>query len=142
MKTMIRFLAAGFMVVLASGCAPMAKKSKPIVHLPKGALNATEVTALFTGYTAESVLLSNGRISLTYYDPNGGLRQLQDGKKRSGTWQVRKDGRICLDFSGERERCRIIVKEGPVYYKYAVKKDGKHQRILTYKSFRKGNQVD
>jgi len=124
-------------------CAPLkGQKDTPEVQLPPGTLTAAEVTALFSGQTVESVLESNGRTSLTYYNPNHELRQLQYGEKRSGFWRVRDDGRICLQLGTEKEKCRIIVKEGPTYYKYTVKKNGMHERILAYTSFRQGNLVD
>lgn len=129
--------------LLATGCGPaMAKKGKNKVPLPPGTLDAAAVTALFSGKTVESVLDSNGRVSLTYYNPNGELRQLQDGERRSGVWRVRDDGRICLAFAGSGEKCRAIVKEGAGYAKYIIKKTGQHERVLTYKSFRNGNLVE
>jgi len=129
--------------VLAGGCAPaMAKKEKKAVQLPPGTLSAAEVKELFSGRTVESILDSNGRASLTYYNPNGELRQLQDGERRNGVWRVRDDGRICLAFAGSKEKCRILVKEGQVYRKYVVRRNGHHERIITYKSFRNGNLVD
>jgi len=139
----IRFLLVILLLtLLTGGCAPAkAKKDKGVAQLPPGTLNASEVTALFSGQTVESILDKNGRISLTYYNPNGELNQLQDGSKRNGVWRVRDDGRICLTFAGAGEKCRIIVKEGSVYSKYIVKKNGQHERIITYKSFRSGNQV-
>lgn len=141
MKIVNLLLSCTLLIVLVGGCASMNSKSRKAVVLPPGSLDAAEVTALFSGKTVRSVLDENGRVSLTYYNPNGELRQLRRGIKRSGSWQVRKDGRICLQFEGKKRRCRIIVKEGPAYSKYIVKRDGNHQRILTYTSFRSGNLV-
>ena len=107
-----------------------------------GTLDAAAVTALFSGKTVESVLDKTGRVSLTYYSPTGELRQLQNGEKRNGRWEVRADGRICLDLPEDDRQCRIIVKDGDVYRKYVVKKDGMHEPVVTYKSFRNGNLVD
>jgi hypothetical protein len=143
MKRILSLLIILLLTFLTCGCAPvMAQKDKDGVQLPPGTLNAAEVTALFSGRTVESVLDSNGRTSLTYYNPNGELNQLQKGIKRNGVWRVRDDGRMCLNFAGEKEKCRIIVKEGAVYSKYIVKKNGQHERIITYKSFRNGNLVE
>ena len=136
MNTIKIMLVSVLLIVLVEGCASTR------VTLPPGTLNATEVTALFSGKTVESKLDKSGRVSLTYYNPNGALRQLQNGQKRNGTWRVKKSGRICLQFAGDKESCRIIINEGPFYRKYIVKRDGNHQPILTYTSFRSGNLVD
>jgi len=129
-------LASVLFIILIGGCASMA------VPLPPGTLNAAEVTALFSGKTVESRLDETGRISLTYYNPDGRLHQLQEGRIRNGSWRVKDNGRICLQMEQKSERCRIIVNEGTVYRKYVVKADGSHQPIITYTSFRKGNLVD
>jgi len=123
-------------IILIGGCASMN------VALPPGTLNAAEVTALFSGKTVESRLDETGRISLTYYNPDGSLHQLQKGRIRNGGWRVKDNGRICLQLEEKSESCRIIVNEGTVYRKYIVKADGDHQPIITYTSFRNGNQVD
>jgi len=142
MKSIQTLLTILLIFLLVGGCTPAGgKKSKAEVSLPPGTLNASEVTSLFSERTVESVLISSGRISLTYYNPDGTLNQLQNGSKRNGVWRVRDDGRICLTFAGQEEKCRIIVKEGNIYSKYIVKKNGLHERIITYKSFRDGNQV-
>jgi hypothetical protein len=134
-------LSCTLLIVLVGGCATTNSKSKKTVVLPPGSLNAWEVTALFSGKSVRAVLNENGRVSLTYYNPNGELRQLRKGKKRSGTWQVKKNGRICLQFGGKKKRCRIIVNEGPNYSKYIVKSDGNHQPVVTYTTFRSGDLV-
>jgi len=143
MKPLKLLVSLGILGILLGGCAgKKAQVEDKDVVLPQGTLNAAEVTKLFSGKSVESTLDNNGRVSLTYYNSDGSLRQLQDGTRRSGVWRVREDGRICLDFVGERERCRIIVKEGNTYVKYIVKMDGQHDRIITYRSFRDGNLVD
>jgi len=142
MKTLIhlkRLLTGALLIILLGGCSMLTSKQVP---LPPGTLDATAVEALFSGKTVESVLDKSGRVSLTYYNPNGELRQLQNGEKRSGAWNVRSDGRICLQFEGATRKCRIIVLDGGIYRKYIVKRDGNHEQILTYRLFRDGNQVD
>jgi len=134
-----RMLVLTLLTLLAWGCAPMKKDVQ--INLPAGTLSAPEVTALFSGKTVESVVISSGRVSTTYYDPSGEARQLQNGQKRTGTWRVRDDGRICLDMEEGGDKCRVIVKEGEVYKKYIVKLSGKHQHIIDYRSFRDGNPL-
>ncbi len=143
MKQLKLLVLMGLLAIILGGCVGKETRAgDKDIALPQGTLSAAEVTKLFSGKSVESILDKNGRVSLTYYDPDGSLRQLQDGNRRSGVWRVREDGRICLDFAGERDRCRIIVKEGKDYVKYIVKKDGQHERIITYRSFRDGNLVD
>jgi hypothetical protein len=141
MKIFKALLASLLLVVFVGGCAQMQHGGRKTVQLPPGTLNAMEITTLFSGKTVESMVDKSGRISLTYYNPNGELHQLQNGQKRSGTWRVTNDARICLQFEGDKEKCRIIVKEGYVYRKYIVRSDGNHERIITYTSFRDGNLV-
>ena len=109
--------------------------------LPTGTLNEKAVTELFSNKTVQSVSVRKGRVSLTYYDPDGSLEQLQNGIKRFGIWRVTKNGRICLAFAGSREKCRIIVKEGKIYKKYVVKKNGQHQHSVNYRKFSPGKQL-
>ena len=142
MKIIKMLLSCTLLIILAGGCASMNTKSKKTVPLPPGTLKAAEVISLFSGKTVTSVLNENARISQTYYSPDGQLRQLRKGLKRNGIWEVKKNGRICLQFEGRKKKCRIIVKEGPNYNKYIVKRDGNHQWILSYISFRNGNLVD
>ncbi len=135
MRTRKIKMASVLVLILIGGCASMN------VALPPGTLNAAEVTALFSGKTVESKLDSTGRISLSYYNPDGSVHQLQEGQIRDGKWRVKKDGRICLQMEQKSESCRIIVHEGSVYRKYIVRGDGDHTPIITYTSFRNGNQV-
>lgn len=142
MKFLNALMTAMLFVTLIGGCAGKGVRGEKDVQLPPGTLNAADVTELFSGKTVKSVLDKTGRVSLTYYNPNGELRQLQNGEKRSGTWEVRADGRICLAFPGDERQCRIIVKEGDVYRKYIAKLSGKHIPVVTYTSFSDGNLVD
>jgi len=142
MKTLKKFkflLACTLLIPLLGGCSLLMPKPVP---LPPGTLDAAAVEALFSDKTVESVLDKNGRVSLTYYNPNGELHQLQQGQKRSGTWSVRSDGRICLQIEERDQKCRIVVKEGTTYRKYVVKRNGNHEPVLTYRLFRDGNLVE
>lgn len=133
-KAVVLILGLGLLV---GGCAA---KSKPVV-LPVGTMNAEQVYQLFADKTVESVTIKSGRVSKTYYSPDGELRQLQDGEKRIGNWRVREDGRICLDIEEGSSKCRIVVREGDTYVKYVVKSDGAHRPVVTYKSFQEGNPL-
>ena len=87
----------------------LAKMSKKPI-LPEGTLTRKKIVKLFSGQTVESITAGKGRVSQTYYDPDGTLVQLRNGVTRSGKWRVRKDSRMCLEMEGYKEKCRIIVK--------------------------------
>jgi len=109
------------------------------VMLPDGTLTSAEVFALFNNRTVTAVTAVRHREGVSYYDPNGEIRQIRDGIKRVGRWRITDSGRICLQMEDLPEKCRIIVKEGKVYKKYIVRKNGVHQHSVTYTRFRKGN---
>lgn len=111
------------------------------IPLPDGTLNANDVVELFSDKTVESVTAVRGRSSISYYAPNGEVRQQRKGVTRIGKWRVLDNGRMCLQMDGLPEKCRIIVNENGIYKKYIVKKSGKHQHSVTYRSFRDGNPL-
>ncbi|MGK2907846.1 MAG: hypothetical protein ACSLFH_16105 [Desulfuromonadales bacterium] len=106
--------------------------------LPVGTLVKAEVIELFSGKTFESVTAGKGRVSQTYYNPDGTVEQLQGGDKRFGKWLVTNSGRICLQMDDLQEKCRIIVKENGEIRKYIVKKNGQHQHSVSYRKFTEG----
>ena len=106
--------------------------------LPLGTLTKKEVVELFSGKTVESVTAKKGRISHTYYHPDGKVEQVRNNQFRYGNWRVRPDGRMCMQMEDLKEKCRIIVLEDGQYKKYIVKKDGRHQHSVSYRSFLSG----
>ena len=124
---------------VASDKAPT--KSMPSVTLPTATLTAKEVKKLFSGRSVESQTVIKQRRSLTYYLPDGEVRQLRNDNKRFGRWRVSKKGRMCLRMETLREKCRIIVREpGGGYRKYIVRKNGDHQPTVDYLQFWDGNE--
>ena len=113
----------------------------PLNDLPRGTLTKQELLNLFSDRTVVSVTAVRGRRSVSYYAPNGEIRQRRLGITRRGHWQVTKNARICLQMEDLPEKCRIVVREGDLYKKYIVKKNGHHQHTITYLSFRKGNPL-
>lgn len=109
--------------------------------LPRGTLDQKEVLALFSGKTVESVTANKGRISHSYYNKDGRVDQLRNGKTRSGTWRVTNQGRMCLQMEDMAVKCRIIVKDGDEYKKYIVRKNGDHQHSVSYRKFRDGKHL-
>jgi len=134
--------------LLLAGCGAEPKKADrpkrakaPEVVLPAGTLAANEVVKLFSGKTAESVTFSTGNVRHSYYLPNGELHQRRDGVMRVGLWRVTGKGRLCEQFGSGKERCRIVVRTGANYVKYVVRKDGYHDPVVRYLSFRNGNPL-
>jgi len=108
--------------------------------LPQGTLGSKRLKKLFADRTVESVTAKKGRVSLTYYSPDGNVEQIRDGVMRTGKWRV-KSKRICMQMDGLKEKCRIIVKEGGGYKKYIVKKNGRHQHSVSYRKFTPGRHL-
>ncbi len=106
--------------------------------LPEGTLKRKEIVDLFSGQTVESVTAVKGRVSQSYYSPDGSLEQLRDGVMRHGQWRVNKDSRMCLQMDNLKEKCRIIVKTDGMIKKYIVKKNGLHQHSVSYRKFTPG----
>jgi len=108
--------------------------------LPEGTLKRKKIVELFSGRTVESVTASKGRVSQSYYNPDGTLEQRRNGAKRYGKWRVKKDARMCLQMEDLEEKCRIIVEEDGAIKKYIVKKNGRHQHSVSYRIFTPGKR--
>jgi len=135
------FLPSLVLSLLLTAPALAAGTQKTHPKLPEGTLDREQVKTLFADKTVESMTAVKHRVSLTYYAPNGDVRQLRKGIKRFGRWRITKNGRMCLQMEGLREKCRIIVNENGTYKKYIVKKNGQHQHSVTYRSFKFGNPL-
>lgn len=126
-------------LLILSGCQTTSRTS---VALPEGTQSPQQIHDLFVGKTVRSVTVSKGRVSESFYDPNGEIRQLRADRARTGTWEIRDDARICLKMGVfAEEKCRIIVEENGVYRKYVVKLDGNHAPVVDYVSFQPGNPL-
>lgn len=109
--------------------------SPPLVKLKK-----EEIVMLFSDKTVKSKTVRKGRVSLTYYRPDGTLEVFRNGNKLSGAWRVTDNNRMCLKIKNSKEKCRIIVKQGTSFSKYIVKKNGQHQQSINYLRFMPGKQ--
>jgi len=132
-------LLAVFLAVVGMTVIVVPESSAGDVKLPDGTLTSAEVFALFNDRTVTVITAVRQREGVSYYDPNGEIRQMRNGVMRVGHWRVTDSGRICLQMEDLPEKCRIIVKEGAVYKKYIVRKNGLHQHSVTYIRFREGN---
>lgn len=125
-------------ILLGAGCSTH-KKAR--ITLPANTLNSEQLYSLFVGNTVESVSLSKGRKSLTYYDPDGQVRQQRGNQTRLGQWRITKRGRICLQMENKKKKCRIILRENGTYKKYIVKKSGDHKLVVSFTRFMPGNPL-
>ena len=107
---------------------------------PLEKLNTEEIVLLFSDKTVESETVRKGRVSLTYYSPDGTLELLRNRSTHIGSWRVTDNGRMCLYIANSQEKCRIIVKQGSSVSKYIVKKNGQHQQSIRYRRFMPGKQ--
>lgn len=118
-----------------------AMADKPEIPLPQGVLNATQIKQLVLGKTVAAMVEGKDRDRVFFFGKDGKLQQVRDGWQRSGTWEVREDGRLCTELKGAGRDCRIIVKQGQEYRQYAVKKDGNHRYEMTYTKFLDGEKL-
>lgn len=123
-------------ILALTGCKTIRPFSSEPVFLTQD-----EVQALFIGQTVESHNLNTKITSFTYYRPNGKALQERLWEKRTGNWRTLDDGKICLQFSGKKERCRIIGKKGDRYRKYRPDKSGQLVPIVKYRRFINGNTL-
>jgi len=131
------------LAALVAACAPAThhktKKATPSYPLPVGTLNADQLKDLFVGQTVDSVTIARGRSTISYYNPNGEIRQRRAGQLRTGHWRITKKGRICLQMEDNAEKCRAVARQNGQYLKFIVKKNGRHQPVVRYIAFRDGN---
>lgn len=127
-------------LLLTVSCASRPPERIP-TPLPVGTLSAAEVHALFIDRTVNSVTINKNRESVSYYDPNGQVRQLRNGAHRDGLWRITKNGRICLQMEAGEESCRAIARQNGNYLKFVIKQDGKHTPVVRYLKFRDGNPL-
>lgn len=102
-------------------------------------LDTSQVKKLFSDNTVHSLHLIRGHETTLYYNPDGRFYGISDGSIHQGKWEVQDDGSICLIFESGKSRCRLIMKENDVYYKYRIKDNGEVKKIIEYKRFTPGN---
>ena len=134
-KTLRTVLLLVMSSVLLAGC------NANLVRQESRVLSAAEVNRLFVGNTVESYNLNTGFNSFTYYHPNGQALQERLWTRRIGSWQLKPDGQICLEFVKGKPRCRHIVQQGGTYYKVIQDKSGEHEQIIRYRYFRQGDAL-
>jgi len=118
-----------------------------------GSLSAEEVRSLFSGQTAAGEFREGSRKHIdpsgvsTFYEPfvmyfsaDGTVRSIRGEKKKAGKWRVDEKGNHCVQWTGKKEGCAPIVKEGRVYKKYMMRKGGGREKwVKTFTRFSPGN---
>ena len=118
-----------------------------------GNLSADEVRALFSGKTLEGEFREDSKKHVdpsgvnTFYEPfvmyfsaDGTVHSIRGGIKKAGKWRVDEKGSHCVKWTGKKEGCAPITKEGSVYKKYKRKGEGSRIKwVKTFTKFRPGN---
>jgi hypothetical protein len=118
-----------------------------------GNLSAEEVRALFSGQTVNGEFREGSRKHVdpnsvntfyepfvTYFSADGSVRSIRGGKKKTGKWRVDAKGNHCVQWTGKKEGCAPITKEGHLYKKYMIKPGGSRIKwVKTYNKFTAGN---
>ena len=118
-----------------------------------GNLSAEEVRALFSGQTVEGEFREGSKKHIdpsginTFYEPfvmyfsaDGAVRSIRGDAKKAGKWRVDEKGNHCVKWTGKKEGCAPITKEGRVYKKYKRRGEGSRIKwVKTFTKFRPGN---
>lgn len=85
------------------------------------ALDATQLTALFSGKTVEAFHEQKKTKQTTYFSPEGRLVQANEsGQIQKGTWRVDTAGTQCIQWEGDKENCSKVMPEGNGSYKRLI----------------------
>lgn len=104
-------------------------------------LSAAEARARFADQTVTSRNLKTGTESVSYFGRDGTVRQLRNGRLRTGYWRVGTDGQKCMKMQSNQEVCRVVKLDGDnVYRKYKPGRLGL-QPIIAYDAFVRGDQL-
>lgn len=129
----LRYSAILVATLVLGGCASFAEQ----IRLN---LNQSEVKELFTRHTVVSVNVASGKRSVTYYTPSR-VRQIRNGKVRTGTWRVKGNGLKCMTMGNDPEVCRFVRRDTDgVYRKYEPGLIST-QPTVYYESFTPGNHL-
>lgn len=118
-----------------------------------GNLSAAEVRALFSGQTVDGEFREGSKKHIDpsgvntfsepfvmYFSADGTVRSIRGGVKKTGKWRVDAKGNHCVQWSGKKEGCAPITKEGRVYKKYKTRGSGSRIKwVKTFTRFRAGN---
>jgi hypothetical protein len=118
-----------------------------------GSMPADEVIALFSGNTVEGERRDGGAPGIdapnrlenfttpfiAYFGHDGTVKQKTSGKPKAGKWRVTDGGDLCIKWTGKKESCAPVHKEGKVYKRVIKKRSGFILKELGYIRFTPGN---
>ena len=96
--TRFNFIAVIITISIASvffSLTSSAMAGKSEISLPQGVLNAPQIKQLVLGKTVATMVEGKDRDMAFFFGKEGQLKKVRDGWQKTGTWEVRKDGRLC-----------------------------------------------
>lgn len=102
-------------------------------------LSAQQIRTLFVGNTVRSYNLSNKLTTWSYYRADGVLLQERLWDSRTGVWQIKDNGVVCLTVT--HMTCKLIGRVGDRIYKYKIDDVGQLDAIIIYRDFVTGNPL-
>lgn len=109
--------------------------------VPGEIVKQSELKSLFYDKTVEVEILKPQQTVLTYFSPNGELRQIKKRRLYKGSWKVTKGDRLCTKIGSNSRKCRIVRWDGNQFKQYIVKKNGDDIHELTYSKFHQGKKL-
>lgn len=108
---------------------------------PNPPLDAPALRALFVDRTVTSRNLRSGTVSVSYYAPDGSVRQRRGDGQRTGRWQIRDDGRICLAMEGDAPKCRAVRRDPDGRYRKYAPGLLRDTAVIEYTAFADGDRL-
>lgn len=127
------WLSAGAAAIALSGCMSMPFMGGRYVA-------ADEVQTMFAGKTVYARNAKTKTKSVSYYTPDGKVRQLRNGRKRTGVWFVDGKGRMCLQMDDAiKPSCRVVVMGDDGVVKKYRRSNKRWKLAVVYERFVDGN---
>lgn len=124
---------AGVTVVALSGCMSMPFMDGRYVM-------EDELRTMFAGKTVYAQNVRTKTRSISYYTADGKVRQLRNGRKRTGVWFIDPKGRMCLQMEdAPKASCRAVVMGDDGVVKKYRRSQKRWKLSVRYERFVDGN---
>lgn|GEM_PF-4756869 len=97
-------------------------------------LTATEIKLTVVGNTT-NVTLANGVTATSYFNPNGTAFAKNNKSSSDGTWEIKSDGQICINWVKWGGKCVRVYPSGAEFKEI----DESGNLFLTVNQIRTGN---
>ena len=107
-------------------------------------ISADHLKELLTNKTAKGEHLKRDYEFDSFFSPDGDLIQIRaNGKKKTGKWSVKENGKHCVEWDGsDIRKCFPVMSNGDgSFTKVKVKNNGKIKKLIRWTNFRAGNQL-